>query len=296
MTARTQAGESVAGGEWWRKAAALARATPTGAGGVAIVGFFALIAIFASAIAPFDPIKPFTDSVLAAPGAQFWLGTDGNGMDMLSRTIHGTRYAFGIAVPVLLFGMALGIPIGLYAGFRGGWIDEVTLRVMDAIRVFPSIILALAIVSATGQTLANVVIVIGILDVPVFARLVRAEVLALRAGGFVEAAVNAGNPTWRILFVHLLPNCMRGALAQMPIRMAWAVRVSATLAFIGVGIQVPTPEWGAMIRQGSEFIISGEWWVAIIPGLALVILVIGFSMLGDGVEEMLDPRRNTRAR
>ena len=296
MTARTQAGESAAGGEWWRKAAALARATPTGAGGVAIVGFFALLAIFASAIAPFDPIKPFTDSVLAAPGAQFWLGTDGNGMDMLSRTIHGTRYAFGIAVPVLLFGMALGIPIGLYAGFRGGWIDEVTLRVMDAIRVFPSIILALAIVSATGQTLANVVIVIGILDVPVFARLVRAEVLALRAGGFVEAAVNAGNPTWRILFVHLLPNCMRGALAQMPIRMAWAVRVSATLAFIGVGIQVPTPEWGAMIRQGSEFIISGEWWVAIIPGLALVILVIGFSMLGDGLEEMLDPRRNTRAR
>ena len=296
MITQTQADEAAAGGEWWRKAAALARATPTGAGGVAIVGFFALIAIFASVIAPFDPIKPFTDSVLAAPGGQFWLGTDGNGMDVLSRTLHGTRYAFGIAVPVLLFGMALGIPIGLYAGYRGGWVDEVTLRVMDAIRVFPSIILALAIVSATGQTLANVVIVIGILDVPVFARLVRAEVLALRAGGFVEAAVNAGNPTWRILFVHLLPNCMRGALAQMPIRMAWAVRVSATLAFIGVGIQVPTPEWGAMIRQGSEFIISGEWWVAIIPGLALVILVIGFSMLGDGLEEMLDPRRNTRAR
>ena len=296
MITQTQADETAAGGEWWREAAALARATPTGAGGVAIVGFFALIAIFASVIAPFDPIKPFTDSVLAAPGGQFWLGTDGNGMDVLSRTLHGTRYAFGIAVPVLLFGMVLGIPIGLYAGYRGGWVDEVTLRVMDAIRVFPSIILALAIVSATGQTLANVVIVIGILDVPVFARLVRAEVLALRAGGFVEAAVNAGNPTWRILFVHLLPNCMRGALAQMPIRMAWAVRVSATLAFIGVGIQVPTPEWGAMIRQGSEFIISGEWWVAIIPGLALVILVIGFSMLGDGLEEMLDPRRNTRAR
>ena len=296
MTTQAQTIEAAAGREWWRKGAALARATPTGAGGVAIVGLFALIAICASLIAPFDPVKPFTDHVLAVPGARFWLGTDGNGMDVLSRTLHGTRYAFGIAVPVLLFGMALGIPIGLYAGYRGGWVDEMTLRVMDAIRVFPSIILALAIVSATGQTLANVVIVIGILDVPVFARLVRAEVLALRAGGFVEAAVNAGNPTWRILFVHLLPNCMRGALAQMPIRMAWAVRVSATLAFIGVGIQVPTPEWGAMIRQGSEFIISGEWWVAIVPGLALVILVIGFSMLGDGLEEMLDPRRSTRAR
>jgi ABC-type dipeptide/oligopeptide/nickel transport system permease subunit len=139
-------------------------------------------------------------------------------------------------------------------------------------------------------------LVIGMLDVPVFARLVRAEVLALRAGGFVEAAVNAGNPTWRILFVHLLPNCIRGAMAQMPIRMAWAVRVSATLAFIGVGIQAPTPEWGAMIRQGADYMISGEWWVSIVPGVALVTLIIGFSMFGDGLEELLDPRRQKGSR
>ena len=207
-----------------------------------------------------------------------------------------TGYEYGLAGGGPILNSVLGFRVSAYYKKQGGWIDEISLRVMDALRVFPSIILALAIVSATGQTLANVVLVIGILDVPVFARLVRAEVLALRAGGFVEAAVNAGNPTWRILFVHLLPNCMRGALAQMPIRMAWAVRVSATLAFIGVGIQVPTPEWGAMIRQGSEFIISGEWWVSIVPGITLVLLVIGFSMLGDGFEEVLDPRRNTRAR
>jgi len=157
-------------------------------------------------------------------------------------------------------------------------------------------VLALALVSATGQTLANVVIVIGMLDIPVYARLVRAEVLALRQGGYVEAAVNAGNPTWRILLVHLLPNCMRGAIAQIPIRMAWAVRISATLAFIGVGIQAPAPEWGAMIRQGAEYMISGEWWVALTPGFALVILIIGFSMLGDGLEELFDPRRSRQAR
>jgi len=217
-------------------------------------------------------------------------------MDVLSRTLHGARYAYGIAIPVLLFGFLIGVPIGLYAGFRGGWFDEITLRVMDALRVFPSIILALAIVSATGQSLANVVLVIGMLDVPVFARLVRAEVLALRSSGFVEAAINAGNPTWRIVLVHLFPNCIRGAMAQMPIRMAWAVRVSATLAFIGVGIQAPTPEWGAMIRQGAEYMVSGEWWVAIVPGFALVILIIGFSMFGDGLEELLDPRRNTSSR
>jgi peptide/nickel transport system permease protein len=162
--------------------------------------------------------------------------------------------------------------------------------------VFPSIILALAIVAATGHSLFNVVVVIAVLDVPLFARVVRAEVLALRRSGLAEAALAAGNPTWRILAVHLLPNCLRGAMAQVPIRMAWAVRVTATLAFIGVGIQAPTPEWGAMIRQGSEYMISGEWWVAIFPGTALVILIIGFSMLGDGLEELLDPRRNNGAR
>ena len=281
---------------WRRRALALALVSPTGTVGLVIVLFFLALALFAPLIAPFDAIAVSAEDVLKGPGARFVFGTDGNGMDVFSRVLYGTRYAFGIAVPVLLLGMALGIPIGLYAGYRGGWFDEIALRVMDALRVFPSIILALAIVAATGQSLINVVIVIAVLDVPLFARIVRAEVLALRRSGLAEAALAAGNPTWRILAVHLLPNCLRGAMAQVPIRMAWAVRVTATLAFIGVGIQAPTPEWGAMIRQGSEYMISGEWWVAIFPGVALVILIIGFSMLGDGLEELLDPRRATGAR
>ena len=274
----------------------LARATPTGAIGCLVVAIFLVLAGAAGLVAHYDPLGSFPDAVLRPPGPGFLLGTDGNGMDVLSRTIYGARYAFGISIPVLVLGLTLGVPLGLYAGYRGGWFDEVTLRALDAIRVFPSIVLALALVSATGQSLANVVIVIGMLDIPVYARLVRAEVLALRQGGYVEAAVNAGNPTWRILLVHLLPNCMRGAIAQIPIRMAWAVRVSATLAFIGVGIQAPAPEWGAMIRQGAEYMISGEWWVALAPGFALVILIIGFSMLGDGLEEVFDPRRSRQAR
>jgi peptide/nickel transport system permease protein len=234
--------------------------------------------------------------VLAPPGEKFPLGTDGNGMDVLSRTFYGARYAFGIMGAVVGFSLIFGVPIGLYAGFRGGWFDEIMLRLMDTVRVFPSIVLAIALVAASGQSLANVIIVIGVLDIPVYARLVRAEVLALRRGGLVEAAVNGGNPVWRILLVHLLPNCLRGTVAQIPIRMAWAVRVSATLAFIGLGIRVPAPEWGAMIRQGSEYMISGEWWVAIVPGFALVLLIIGFSMLGDWLEEITDPRRSRQAR
>ncbi len=279
-----------------RRVLALLLASPTGTIGLLIVLFFLLLALFAPLIAPYDAIAVSSENVLKGPTARFMFGTDGNGMDVLSRVLYGARYAFGIAVPVLLLGMALGVPIGLYAGYRGGWFDEITLRVMDALRVFPSIILALAIVAATGHSLFNVVVVIAVLDVPLFARVVRAEVLALRRSGLAEAALAAGNPTWRILAVHLLPNCLRGAMAQVPIRMAWAVRVTATLAFIGVGIQAPTPEWGAMIRQGSEYMISGEWWVAIFPGTALVILIIGFSMLGDGLEELLDPRRNNSAR
>ena len=279
-----------------RRVLALLLASPTGSIGLLIVLFFLLLALLAPLIAPYDAIAVSSENVLKGPSARFMFGTDNNGMDVLSRVLYGARYAFGIAVPVLLLGMALGIPIGLYAGYRGGWFDEITLRVMDALRVFPSIILALAIVAATGHSLFNVVVVIAVLDVPLFARVVRAEVLALRRSGLAEAALAAGNPTWRILAVHLLPNCLRGALAQVPIRMAWAVRVTATLAFIGVGIQAPTPEWGAMIRQGSEYMISGEWWVAIFPGIALVILIIGFSMLGDGLEDLLDPRRNSGAR
>jgi peptide/nickel transport system permease protein len=274
-----------------RRLQALAAAAPTGAVGAAIVVMFALTAVLAPVLAPENPIQGFTNAVLDPPGRRFWMGTDGNAMDVMSRVIFGARYAFGIAVPVLLFGMIVGVPIGLYAGFRGGWIDEAIIRVMDALRVFPTIILALAIVAATGQTLANVVLVIAILDVPVFARLVRAEVLSLRSSGFIEAAISAGNPTWRILLVHLLPNSLRGSMAQTSIRMASAVRVSATLAFLGVGIQAPTPEWGAMIRQGAEFMISGEWWVGVFPGAALVVLIIGLSMLGEGLEQLFDPRQ-----
>ena len=279
-----------------RRALALLLASPTGSIGLLIVLVFLLLALLAPLIAPYDAIAVSSENVLKGPTARFMFGTDNNGMDVFSRVLYGARYAFGIAVPVLLLGMALGIPIGLYAGYRGGWFDEIALRVMDALRVFPSIILALAIVAATGHSLINVVVVIAVLDVPLFARVVRAEVLALRRSGLAEAALAAGNPTWRVLAVHLLPNCLRGAMAQVPIRMAWAVRVTATLAFIGVGIQAPTPEWGAMIRQGSEYMISGEWWVAIFPGIALVILIIGFSMLGDGLEELLDPRRNNSSR
>lgn len=267
------------------------RRSPTFGVGFAIILVYGIVATIAPLIAPFDPVEAFPYAVLSPPGGQFPLGSDGNGMDLLSRVLYGTRYAFGIALPAVALGLLVGVPLGLVAGYFGGMIDEVMVRVLDVLRAFPVIILALAVVAATGQSLLNVVLVIGFLDAPIFARIVRAEVLGLRSGGFVESAIAAGNPTWRILFVHLLPNSIRGAMAQTSVRLAWAVRISATLAFIGVGIQAPAPEWGAMIRQGAEYVISGEWWVALFPGVALVGVVLGFNLLGDGVQDLVDPKR-----
>jgi peptide/nickel transport system permease protein len=210
--------------------------------------------------------------------------------------LAGAAWAFGIAIPAVIVGIVVGVPLGLYTGYKGGWADEIIMRVFDALRVFPSIILALAVVAAAGPSLLNVVLVIGFLDSPVFARVVRAEVLALRNTTFVESAVAAGNPTWRILFVHILPNAIQGAMAQSAVRAAWAVRISATLAFLGVGIQPPTPEWGAMIRQGAEYLVTGQWWVGIFPGIALILMVLGLNMLGDGLQDLLDPRRKAASK
>jgi peptide/nickel transport system permease protein len=270
------------------------RGFPSIAVGLFIVGVYAAMALLAPWLAPMDPIMVHADAVLSPPSSRFLLGTDGNGMDLLSRIVYGARYAFGIAVPAVSLSILIGLPVGLWAGYRGGWVDEALLRSMDLLRVFPSIILALTIVAATGQSITNVIIVIGLLDAPIFARVVRAEILALRGGLLIESARAIGNSTTRMLVVHVLPNSISGALTQISVRMAWAVRVSATLAFVGVGIQQPTPEWGAMIRQGAEFMVTGEWWVALFPGLALVTLIFGLNLAADGLQDWMGRRRTQR--
>jgi len=272
----------------------LYRASPVAAAGMAIILFFAVLAVFAPVLMPHDPVFGYPGKVLQPPSAEHWFGTDINGMDVFSRVIYGARYGFGIAIPAVLLALAIGVPVGLVAGYRGGYVDELLMRFFDGLRVFPSIILALAVVAATGQSLLNVILVLGLLDAPVFARMVRAEVLSQRSSVFVESSVAAGNPPWRIMFVHLLPNSIQGAMTQTAVRAAWAVRISATLAFLGVGIQAPTPEWGAMIRQGAEVMVTGKWWVAVFPGLALILLVFGLNLLGDGVQDLTDPRRRNQ--
>ncbi len=270
--------------------AGLWRRSPTLLVGGAIVGLLALLAPFGAALAPFDPVAAMPAHILVPPGAPFLFGTDSNGMDVFSRVLAGIGWSFGIAVPAVLIGLGVGVPVGLFAGYHGGWFDEVLMRGFDMLRVFPSVVLAMAVVAAAGPSFLNVVLVVGLLDSPLFARVVRAEVIVLRHSTFVESAVAMGNPAWRVMLLHLLPNALRGATAQTAVRAAWAVRISATLAFLGIGIQPPTPEWGAMIRQGTEVLVTGQWWVGTFPGLALILLVLGFNMLGDGAQELLDPQ------
>ena len=178
----------------------------TATAGVVIILMFGILAIFSGLFMTHDPVSAYPDRILQSPSAEHWFGTDSNGMDVFSRVIYGAKFGFGIAIPAVTISVLIGVPVGLIAGYRGGILDEVLMRIFDGLRVFPSIILALAVVAATGQSLINVVLVLGFLDSPVFARLVRAEVLTLRSSILVESAVAAGNPTWRILFLHLLRN------------------------------------------------------------------------------------------
>ena len=267
------------------------RRSPMAAAGLLLLGAFAMLSILHPWLMPYDPVAADASAVLQAPSAAHWFGTDANVMDVLSRVIYGAIYAFGIAFPAVAVAMLIGVPVGLLTGYLGGWADEVLMRSFDAMRVFPSIILALAVVAAAGPSLVNVVIVLGVLDAPVFARLVRAEVLALRAGGFMESAIAAGNPLGRLLFVHLMPNTLQGTLAQAAVRAAWAVRIATTLAFLGLGIQPPTPEWGTMIRQGAEYMVTGQWWIGVFPGIALILLSLGLNLAGDGIADLMDRRR-----
>lgn len=276
----------------WNGFLAFARSSIAGSVGLLIVTAFIVVATFAEFIAPKPPLEIYGDNVLEAPSSEFWFGTDGNGMDVFSRTLHAARLDLYISVSSVLISIIAGVVLGLVAGYLGGWFDLVLLRTMDVLQAFPVIILALAVVAATQQSLTSVILVIAFLDTPIYARMIRGQVLSLRESMYVESARAVGNPSWRVMWRHILPNTLPPVVIQTAVRLAWAVKVTSALAFVGVGIQVPTPEWGAMIRQGSAYIISGEWWPSVFPGLALMLLVLGFNLLADAIQDHLDPRND----
>lgn len=261
-----------------------------GAVGVSIILSYLVIAVLAPVLAPHPPTEVFASDLFTAPNREFWFGTDANGMDVFSRTLYGARIDLSIATTAVLSSLVAGAVLGLIAGYRGGWFDLVLLRSMDVLQAFPLLILAIAVVAASSQSILTVIFVIAFVDAPIYTRLIRAETMHIRESTYIESARSVGNPTWRILVRHILPNALPPILVQAAIRVSWAIKITASLAFVGVGIQVPTPEWGAMIRAGAGQIASGQWWASVFPGIAMLVLALGFNLLADGLQEHLGHR------
>jgi peptide/nickel transport system permease protein len=265
---------------------------PVTFGAFLLLGGLLFLMVFGPAVAPHDPLAS-GPARLQAPSAGHWFGTDQLGRDILSRVIVATRLDLAIAFSAVALAFAVGSLAGACAGFYGGWADRLVTRLADTIMAFPLFVLAMGIVAALGNTLANVALATAIINIPFYARLVRAEVNVRREAGFVEAARLSGNGPARVLAVHIFPNCLPPMMVQVSLNLGWAMLNAAGLSFIGLGVRPPTPEWGILVAEGASFMISGEWWVALFPGLALMLAVFCFNLLGDGLRDLIDPRRRT---
>jgi len=252
-----------------------------------------LLALVGPVIAPFDPLASDTAQALHPPDAAHWFGTDQLGRDILSRILVATRLDFGIAIVSVVLAFALGTLMGIAAGYFGGWSDRVVGRLVDTIMAFPLFVLAMGIVAALGNTVANIVYATAIINLPIYARVARAEANIRRNAGFVEAARLSGNGEGRILLAQILPNIMPIMVVQISLTLGYAILNAAGLSFIGLGVRPPTAEWGIMVAEGASFIVSGEWWVALFPGLVLMAAVFCFNLLGDGLRDIVDPRKRT---
>ncbi|WP_244485575.1 ABC transporter permease [Pseudolabrys sp. Root1462] len=257
---------------------------------------FALIAVCALIgpyIVPHDPLASDTASALQAPSWKHWFGTDQLGRDILSRVVVATRLDFIIAITSVALVFAMGGLAGIAAGYFGGWTDRIVSRLSDTIMAFPLFVLAMGIVAALGNTVTNIVIATAIINFPLYVRVARAEANVRREAGFVQAARLSGNGDARILLGHILPNIMPIMMVQISLTMGYAILNAAGLSFIGLGVKPPTPEWGIMVAEGAANIISGEWWIALFPGAALMLAVFTFNLLGDGLRDLVDPQRRT---
>jgi peptide/nickel transport system permease protein len=252
-----------------------------------------LAALFGPQMVPYDPLASNTAQTLMPPNAQHWFGTDQLGRDVFSRVTVATRLDFFIAVASVALVFLMGGLAGVAAGFFGGWTDRIVGRIADTIMAFPLFVLAMGIVAALGNTVQNIVLATAIVNFPLYARIARTEANVRREAGFVEAARLSGNANWRILIGQILPNVFPILVVQMSLTMGYAILNAAGLSFIGLGVRPPTPEWGIMVAEGAAFMVSGQWWNAFFPGAALMIAVFCFNLLGDGLRDIVDPRRRT---
>ena len=259
-------------------------------------GLFTLLvlaALFGPSLAPYDPLASNTMAALQAPSWAHPFGTDQLGRDVLSRALVATRLDLGIAAASVALVFLLGGFAGLASGFYGGWVEALVGRLADTIMAFPLFVLAMGIVAALGNTVPNIVLATAIVNFPLYVRVARAETTTRRDAGFVDAARVAGHRDIAVLLRQVAPNILPIMTVQMSLTMGYAILNAAGLSFIGLGVRPPTPEWGIMVAEGASFIVSGEWWVALFPGATLMLAVFCFNLLGDGLRDIVDPRRRT---
>ncbi|MGE6259610.1 ABC transporter permease [Heyndrickxia sporothermodurans] len=256
--------------------------------GLGLVIFFILIAIFANFIAPYDYKDPLGDKHLP-PSAKHWFGTDDLGRDIFSRVIFGARISLSVGFFSVIGSAVIGSCLGIVAGYYGRWIDGIISRIFDILLAFPSILLAIAVVAMLGPSLQNALIAIAIINIPTFGRLLRSRVLSVKEEEYITAAKAIGMGDGRILLHHVFPNSMAPIIVQGSLAIATAIIEAAALGFLGLGAQPPTPEWGKMLADSKDFIIQAPWTV-FFPGLAIMLTVLGFNLMGDGLRDALDPR------
>ena len=265
-------------------------ANPAALVGLAIIAALVLIAVLAPVIAGFrSPTGQDLGHRLAAPGAAHWFGTDELGRDIYARTVHGARVTLTIVMLVSVVVAPIGLAVGTTAGYLGGWVDAVLMRITDIFLAFPRLVLALAFAAALGPGIENAVIAISLTAWPPYARIARAETVTIARSDFIAAVVLQGASTVRILFRHIVPLCLSSVIVRLTLDMAGIILTAAGLGFLGLGAQPPTAEWGAMVSAGRDVILD-QWWVATIPGLAIFIVSLGFNLLGDGLRDVFDPK------
>ncbi len=258
--------------------------------GLLIILALCLVAALADVLAPHSPyIGDLANSRLLFPDANHWLGTDGQGRDILSRLIYGSRLTLQVVVLVAIIAAPIGLLVGTVAGYAGGWVDAVLMRITDIFLAFPKLVLALAFVAALGPGIGNAIIAIAITSWPPYARIARAETLTVRNSDYIAAVQLMGASPTRIVLRHIMPLCVSSLIVRVTLDMAGIILTAAGLGFLGLGAQPPLPEWGAMIASGRLFILD-QWWVAAAPGFAILIVSLGFNLLGDGLRDALDPR------
>ena len=262
---------------------------PLGAIGFVIVLTFVFSVIFAPLIAPYDYAKQDIPSRMQGPSEKYWLGTDHLGRDIFSRLVYGSRIAFGTALPSVTIALSIGTLLGLIAGYIGGWIDNVIVVTMDTLQAFPSIMLSLAILALLGPSLVNVIIVIGVTWMPNYARVIRAQTLSIREKAFVEAERSLGATDKGILLSHVLPNAIAPALLLAAMDLPWVITFEAGLSFMGMGVRPPTPSWGAILSEGFNHIFESQWPI-IWSGITLALTTLGFTLFGEALRDVLDPR------